>query len=43
MTDKYLVDLTAEEQGFLLDVIRKGKTTAGRPCPHLAASGGGSR
>lgn len=30
MTDKYLVDLTAEEQGFLLDVIRKGKTTARR-------------
>lgn len=30
MTDKYLVDLTAEEQGFLLDVIHKGKTTARR-------------
>ena len=25
MTDKYLVDLTAEEQGYLLDTIRKGK------------------
>lgn len=30
MTDKYLVDLTVEEQGFLLDVIHKGKTTARR-------------
>lgn len=30
MTDKYLVDLTSEEQGYLLDVVRKGKTTARR-------------
>src|SRR5512143_3853652 len=30
MAPKYLVDLTAEEQGYLLDVIRKGKTTARR-------------
>jgi putative transposase len=30
MTDKYLVDLTEEEQGFLLDVIHKGKTTVRR-------------
>jgi hypothetical protein len=28
MADKYLVDLTSEEQGYLLDVVRKGKTTA---------------
>ena len=38
MTHKYLVDLTDEEQGYLHDVIRKGKTTArrvaraGSPC-----------
>ena len=30
MADKYLVDLTSEEQGYLLDVVRKGKTTARR-------------
>ena len=30
MAHKYLVDLTDEEQGNLLDVIRKGKTTARR-------------
>jgi hypothetical protein len=30
MTHKYLVDLTDEEQGYLHDVIRKGKTTARR-------------
>jgi len=30
MADKYLVDLTREEQGYLLDVVRKGKTTARR-------------
>lgn len=30
MTDKYLVDLTSEEQGYLLDVVRKGKTPARR-------------
>ena len=30
MAHKYLVDLTDEEQGYLLDVIRKGKTTARR-------------
>lgn len=30
MTDKHLVDLTSEEQGYLLDVIRKGKTPARR-------------
>ena len=30
MADKYLVDLTDEEQGYLLDTIRKGKTTARR-------------
>ena len=30
MAHKYLVDLTSEEQGYLLDVIRKGKTTARR-------------
>src|SRR5512147_286582 len=28
--DKYLVDLTSEEQGYRLDVVRKGKTTARR-------------
>ena len=30
MAHKYLVDLTEEEQGSLLDVIHKGKTTARR-------------
>jgi transposase len=30
MAHKYLVDLTEEEQGYLLDVIHKGKTTARR-------------
>ncbi|MCB1822771.1 MAG: helix-turn-helix domain-containing protein, partial [Candidatus Competibacteraceae bacterium] len=30
MAHKYLVDLTDEEQEYLLDVIRKGKTTARR-------------
>ena len=30
MAHKYLVDLTDEEQGDLLGVIRKGKTTARR-------------
>ena len=30
MADKYLVDLTEEEQGYLLDVIHKGKTAARR-------------
>ena len=30
MAHKYLGDLTDEEQGYLLDVIRKGKTTARR-------------
>ena len=30
MTHKYLVDLTDEEQGYLYDGIRKGKTTARR-------------
>ena len=30
MADKYLVDLTDQEQGYLLDVIRKGKTPARR-------------
>ena len=30
MAHKYLVDLTDEEQGYLHDVIRKGKTTARR-------------
>ena len=30
MAHKYLVDLTEEERGYLLDVIRKGKTTARR-------------
>lgn len=30
MADKYLVHLTREEQGYLLDVVRKGKTTARR-------------
>jgi transposase len=30
MAHNYLVDLTAEEQGYLLDVIHKGKTTARR-------------
>jgi transposase len=30
MAHKYLVDLTDEEQGYLLDVIHKGKTTARR-------------
>jgi putative transposase len=30
MAHKYLVDLTDEEQGYRLDVIRKGKTTARR-------------
>ncbi len=30
MAHKYLIDLTKEEQGYLLDVIHKGKTTARR-------------
>ena len=30
MADKYLVDLTEEEQGYRLDVIHKGKTAARR-------------
>ena len=30
MAHKYLVDLTEEEQGYLLDMIHKGKTTARR-------------
>ena len=30
MAHKYLIDLTDEEQGYLHDVIRKGKTTARR-------------
>jgi transposase len=30
MADKYLVDLTTEERGYLLDAIHKGKTTARR-------------
>ena len=30
MAHKYLVDLTDEERGYLLDVIHKGKTTARR-------------
>ena len=30
MAHKYLVDLTSEEQGYLFDVVRKGKTTARR-------------
>ena len=30
MAHKYWVDLTSEEQGYLLDVIHKGKTTARR-------------
>jgi len=30
MAHKYLVDLTDEEQGYLQEVIRKGKTTACR-------------
>ena len=30
MAHKYVVDLTDEEQGYLHDVIRKGKTTARR-------------
>ena len=30
MAHKYLVDLTEEEQGYLLDVIHKGKTAARR-------------
>ena len=30
MADKYLVDLTDEEQGYLLDTIHKGKTPARR-------------
>ena len=30
MADKYLVDLAEEEQGYLLDVIHKGKTAARR-------------
>ena len=30
MAYKYLVDLTEEEQGYLLDAIHKGKTTARR-------------
>lgn len=30
MADKYLVDLTEEERGYLLDVIHKGKTAARR-------------
>ena len=30
MNQKYLVDLTDEEQGYLQDVIHKGKTTARR-------------
>ena len=30
MAHKYLVDLTDEEQGYLLDTIRKGKTPARR-------------
>ena len=38
MIDKYLVDLTAEEQGFLLDVIHKGKTTARRVARGLSPS-----
>lgn len=30
MADQYLVDLTSEERGYLLDVIHKSKTTARR-------------
>jgi transposase len=30
MAHKYLVDLTSEERGYLLEVIHKGKTTARR-------------
>jgi hypothetical protein len=30
MAHKYLVDFTKEEQGYLLDVIHKGKTAARR-------------
>lgn len=30
MTDKYLIDLPAEEQRFLLDAIHKGETTTRR-------------
>ena len=34
MAHKYLVDLTSEEQGYLLDVIHKGKRPrAGSPVP----------
>ncbi len=42
MAHKYLVDLTDKAQGYLINVIRKGKTTApGCPCPRFAAGGGG--
>jgi len=32
MTDKYLVDLSAEEQQYLLDLIHKGKPAARKVC-----------
>ena len=46
MTHQYWVDLTDEEQGYLPDVIRKGKTTARRVArAHvlLCAATGGHR